>query len=215
MTVPNPTEPTAGTLDLLLHKPRELVFESLDPQSLFSHSESRRQLTVHSNHWAAFVCSKHPAEFQMDVATQHGDQPAQVGVFWGLHPESSTDGQSQEACLAVIVKPDEAAPPANASVRYYRLLAADDIRGRRTFFHTSELGTIPVTVDWSKPVDLQVPVRASQCTSLTLQGQTLNLPLHPSAPAVEWKNFSTGECGLISFQAKNQVVFTRALLHSL
>ena len=214
VTVPNPAEPVAGTTDLLLHKPRELVFESLDPESLFAYSESRHQLTVHSNYWSAFVCGKHPSEFRLDVATLHGEQPADIGVFWGLHLESSADGQSQEACLALIVKPDATAPPANAKVYFYRLLAAGDIRGRRTFFHTSELANVPATVDWRKPVDLQVLVRASQCTSLIIQGQTLELPLHPRAPAVEWKDFSIGECGLISFQAKNQVVFTRALLHS-
>jgi hypothetical protein len=38
------------------------------------------------------------------------------------------------------------------------------------------------------------------------------LPLKGSA--MEWKDFSTGQCGLISHESKHQVVFTRALLQS-
>src|SRR6185295_1559302 len=40
-TVPNPDEVVPGTTDLLRQKPRELVFETVDPQSSYSYSESR------------------------------------------------------------------------------------------------------------------------------------------------------------------------------
>ncbi|MGI8978986.1 MAG: serine/threonine-protein kinase [Pirellulaceae bacterium] len=210
-TVPNPEDVPAGTTDLLRQKPRELVFETLVPQNIFAYHERTHWLTIHSMDWSAFACGKHPVEFTLDVATQHGEQPAQVGVFWGLHPESSADGLFRESCLALIVKPN-AAPPANASVHFYRLIIGDDIRGRRTFVSTFELASAPLAVDWSKPVDFQLQVRTGKCMGVTVQGKPLELPLNGSV--VEWKDFSSGECGLISNQAKQQVVFTRALLLS-
>ncbi len=210
-TVPNPENLPAGTTDLLRQKPRELVFETLVPQNIFVYHERTHWLTIHSMDWSAFACGKHPLQFTLDVATQHGEQPAQVGVFWGLHPESSADGLFRESCLAVIVEPN-APPPANASVHFYRLIIGDDLRGRRDFVHTQELASASVSVDWRKPVDLQLQVRAGKCTGVTVQGKHLELPLNGSV--VEWKEFSTGECGLISHQAMQQVVFTRALLLS-
>lgn len=210
-TVPNPEDLPAGTTDLLRQKPRELVFETLVPQNIFAYHERTHWLTIHAMDWSAFACGKQSLEFTLDVATQHGEQPAQVGAFWGLHPESSADGLARETCLAVIVQP-EAAAAANARVRFYRLIIGDDIRGRRTFVSTFELASAPLAVDWSKRVDLQLQVRADKCTSVTVQGKPVELPLNGSV--VEWKDFATGECGLISNQAKQQVVFTRALLQS-
>jgi serine/threonine protein kinase len=209
-TVPNPDEVVPGTTDLLRQKPRALVFERVDPQSSYSYSESRT-LAIQSMYWSAFVCGKHPADFRIDIATSHGEPPAQFGVFWGLHPESSADGLARETCLAVIVQPDAAAP-ANASVRLHRLIIGDDIRGRRAFVSTFELAANSLTADWHKPVDMQLQVQDGKCAGLTVQGKSWDLPL--KGPALEWKDFSTGQCGLISPESKQQVVFTRALLQS-
>jgi len=210
-TVPNPDEVVPGTTDLLRQKPRELVVETVDTQSSYSYSENSRTLAIQSTYWSAFACGKHPADFRLDVATQHGEKPAQFGAFWGLHPESSVDGLARETCLAAIVQPDAAAP-GNATARLYRLIVGDDIRGRRAVVYTVELAAISLTVDWRKPVDMQLQVQNGKCTGVTVQGKSLDLTL--KAPAVEWKDFSTGQCGLISPESKQQVVFTRALLQS-
>jgi serine/threonine protein kinase len=208
-TVSNPVELPAGTTDLLRQKPRELVFENVDPLSSNSYSDSRH-LAIQSVYWSVFACGKHPSQFQLNVASRHGETPVQAGVFWGLHPEASSDGLAREACLAILVQPDAA--PGNASVCYYRFLIGDDIRGKRSIVFTSEMAKVSLAVNWRQPVDLRVDVEGGNCTKVSVQGTELNLPAAKSPP--EWKDFSTGECGLISNQATQQVVFTRALLQS-
>ena len=74
--IPNPEDVPAGTTDLLRQKPRELVFENVDPLSSYSYSESRHSLAIQSIYWSAFACGKHPADFQIDIATSHGEQPS-------------------------------------------------------------------------------------------------------------------------------------------
>jgi hypothetical protein len=214
-TVPNPEELPTGTKDLLRQKPRELIFEDLDPQSLFAYSENSRRLTIQSMHWSAFVCGKHSGDFRLDIAMLHGEPPAHAGAFWGLHPESASDGLSRETCLAVVIQREGG--PKNASVHLYRLLIGDDIRGKRAIVFSAELANVPAEVDWSKAVDLQIPVSGGKSDGVTLQGQRVPLlPAEPTAEwkATEWKDYSSGECGLISDHATHQVVFTRALFQS-
>lgn len=208
-TVPALPNASSGTLDLLRQRPRELVFESVDPKSVYAYSETQRQLTIHSIYWSAFLCSQHPGEFQLDVATVHGEQPAHVGAFWGIHPEPTPDGKTQEACLSVIVQPDATAPT-GARVRCFRLIVANDSRGYPGFPGFSELAHAAVVVDWRKPVDLQLQVRAGQPTRVIVQGAVVEWLLD-KAP-VKWQEFAAGECGLIASQAQSPVVFSRALL---
>lgn len=211
ITVPNPAVSPSGITDLLAHKPRELTFETLDPQSIYSYSTNPSKLAIHSIYWSAFVCGKHPSEFQMNIATQHSGETAHVGVFWGLHPELSPEGLAQETCLSLIVKPDPNSPT-KASLQLLRLNLADDMRGRRAIYQTDELKCISAIVDWKKPVDLQLKAREGKCLEVTVQGKLLKS--NWNAITVAWKEFATGECGLISPQSQDQVVFTRALLQT-
>ena len=64
--------------------------------------------------------------------------------------------------LAVFAAPDAGAP-ANVTARLYRLIVGDDIRGRRAVVYTVELAAISLTVDWRKPVDMQLQIQAGKC----------------------------------------------------
>ena len=148
----------------------------------------------------------------MSVSTLHSGEPAHVGVFWGLRPNTSTEGLPQETCLSVIVQPDPNSPT-KSSLHLYRLDIADDIRGRRAVVFTHDFpNDAHVTVDWKKPVDIRLQVHEGKCTEVSVQGKLLKVDW--DAINVAWKEFSTGECGLISPQSKDQVVFTRALLQT-
>lgn len=210
-TIPNPAVSPSGITDLLAKRPRELVFETLDPQSVYSYSNSPSKLAIHSIYWSAFVCGKHTSEFQMNIATLHSGEPAHVGVFWGLHPELSPDGLAQETCLSFIVKPDPNSPT-KASLQLFRLDFADDMRGRRAMYFSHELKSMAVAVDWKKPVGLHLKASEGKCTEVTVQEKLLNVDWN--AINVAWKEFAVGECGLISPQSKDQVVFSRALLQT-
>lgn len=219
--VPNVTAPPnvpnvpSGTLDLLREEPREWVFEPLDKQSIYAYSAKARRLTVHSTFWSAFACGQQSREFTMDIATTHGAQPANVGVFWGMHAEPAGE-EVQETCLCLIVQPD-ADTPAGASLRCYRLIATNDIRGLRSFGNTFELFKTAITVDWRKSVDLKLRTQSGKCTEVTVQSTPVELAF-PEATlqfaGVTWDEYAAGECGLISTFAKDPVVFTRALLVS-
>ena len=217
-TAANPAEGTlSGITDLLANKPREVVFETVDPQSVYSYSDNSfadksGKLAIHSIYWSVFGCGHHTAEFQMSVSTLHSGEPAHVGVFWGLRPNTSTEGLPQETCLSVIVQPDPNSPT-KSSLHLYRLDIADDIRGRRAVVFTHDFpNDAHVTVDWKKPVDIRLQVHEGKCTEVSVQGKLLKVDW--DAINVAWKEFSTGECGLISPQSKDQVVFTRALLQT-
>ncbi|MFN0021297.1 MAG: serine/threonine-protein kinase [Pirellulaceae bacterium] len=211
LTVPSPENLAPGIIDLLATKPREVVFEKLDSKNFYSYTENPGKLAIHSIDWSAFACGKQPLEFQMKVAALPTGETAQVGVFWGLHAETSAEGLAQEACLSAVLQPDSL-DPAKTYLHIFRLLIADNAQGHRHFFHTFNLSKTPVEVDWKKTVEIELLVKEGKCEGVSIQGKSLKTEW--GGINVEWNEFSAGECGLISTYSKDQVVFSRALLQT-
>jgi serine/threonine protein kinase len=203
-----PDRDPLGVTDMLCRAPTPFVFNSADVKSHYSYMESTRRLVVASPNWSVFSCGRHRGNVQLDAVTVHGERPATVGVFWGLHPEISSEDTTQQSCLAAVVEPDWK-DQQRSWFRLYRLTFSALSAGRSDLKHIHEMARSEVGIKWTVPVALRVKIESGKLPELTVQNDIVPLKIAKSLDGDALVEFSVGESGLIAYDCQQQVVFTR------
>src|SRR5262249_46578093 len=137
---------------------------------------------------------------------------AWAGVIWGLHqdePAPADELLSQRTCLAAMVRPEDNAD-GNAAICLMRLTIAQDRQGNQARLSTLELAKAALNLDWSKPINLHVRIHAGWMSEVRAQGDAVQMS--EVRTPLDWNGFSRGECGLLTFSARDRVDFTTAIV---